>query len=133
MTSFNSRGSGLGQLRWPRGVVVLQDDNILVADGANHRIQKFSPKGKLIKTCGEEETNALQFDWPTGIGVHPLNNQLYITEENNHRVQVLDTNLNYVTMFGSKGSGKGQFQYPWDVSSKRQVNHNYQNNAIQWG
>ena len=115
--SFGRRGSGPGELKDPRGVTFDKDDNILVADNDNHRIQKFSPEGKFLQTRGKKGKNALEFQLPSGVGIHPLNNKLYITESfNNHRVQVLDASLNYVSRFGSLGSGNGEFREPWDIS-----------------
>ena len=115
--SFGRRGSGPGELKEPCGVTLDKDGNILVADNENHRIQKFSPEGKFLETQGKKGTNVLEFQLPTGVGIHPLNNKLYITESNsNHRVQILDASLNYVSMFGSYGSGNGEFKHPWDIS-----------------
>ena len=109
ITSFST-----GQEVQLAGVAVMKDESILVADRKYHHILKFSSQGHILDTQGKKGTNALKFKSPTGIGVHPLNNQFYIADSNNHRVQVLD--LNYVTMFGSHGSDNGQFQYPYDVA-----------------
>ena len=113
-TSFGSYGKGRGQLSGPRGVLVLEDDSILVADGDNHRIQKLSPQGDF----DTEWTTNLQLKFPTGISIHPLNHQLYITDSDNDQVQVLDGSLNYrhATVFGGRGSGNGQLHSPWDIS-----------------
>ena len=67
MTSFSSRGSGPSQLLYPHGMIVTEDDNILVADDSNHRIQKFSPEGKFFRTQGKKGTKAPQFDCPDSI------------------------------------------------------------------
>lgn len=118
VTSFGSRGSHPGQLKEPRGLAVDEDDdNILVADHGNNRIQKFSPQGKCLETRGKRGKNALEFTWPSGMGIHPLNKRVYVTESvDNHRVQVLDASLNHVTIFGCFGKGEGQFNQPKDIS-----------------
>ena len=90
---------------------------MIVADCENHRIQKFSPQGEFLETRGGESKKALEFSLPSGVGIHPLSKKVYIAESvDNCRVQVLDSNLMYVTMFGSKGSGNGQFNQPKDIS-----------------
>ena len=117
ITSFGSRGSSPGRLNCPRGVAVDEDDNILVANRSNHCIQKFSPQGKFLETIGKEGKEALEFNYPSGMGIHPLSKKLYVTESiSNNRVQVLDTSLHHVTMFGGSGSGDGKFNCPWGIS-----------------
>jgi DNA-binding beta-propeller fold protein YncE len=39
---WGSQGNGPGQFNYPRGIAVDSDDDIYVADGDNHRIQKFT-------------------------------------------------------------------------------------------
>ena len=91
--------------------------SLLVADAGNDRIQKFSPQGKHLTTRGKKGTNALEFTMPSGVGVHPLNNRIYITESlDNHRVQALDAHLNHINMFGSEGSDSGKFKEPRDIA-----------------
>ena len=117
ITSFGSYGSAPGQLKYPRGVAVDEDDNVLIADSSNHRIQKFSPQGKFVETIGTCGKEALEFVLPSGMGIHPMSKKLYVTESYyNYCVQVLDTSLHHVTMFGGSGSGDGKFNYPWGIS-----------------
>ena len=117
MMSISKRGSGPGELIYPRGVTFDGDGNILVADEGNNRVQKFSPQGKHLTTRGKKGTNALEFTMPSGVGVHPLNNRIYITESlDNHRVQVLDAHLNHINMFGSEVSDSGKLNEPRDIA-----------------
>ena len=117
IASFGSHGSAPGQLECPRGVAVEENGNTLVADADNHRIQKFSPQGEFLETREGIGKKALEFNLPSGVGIHPLSKKVYITESaDNHRVQVLDSSLTYITMFGSIGSGNGQFNEPKDIS-----------------
>ena len=51
----------------------------------------------------------LQFDYPTGIAVHPQNKMIYVSEAVNYRVKILKPNLTLHKLFGSQGSDKGQF------------------------
>ena len=45
LQSFGKHGSGQGEFDCPRGVAVDGEGNILVSDGGNHRIQKFTAEG----------------------------------------------------------------------------------------
>ena len=37
-----------------------------------------------------------------------INNKVYVTEEDNHRVHVLNSDLTFSGTFGEKGNGNGQ-------------------------
>ncbi len=44
------------------------------------------------------------------------NNELYVCDSNNDRVQIFDLDLNFKRSFGKKGTGRGQFNSPADVN-----------------
>ena len=114
--SFSSRGSRPDQLQYPYGIAISATGNILVCDKGNSRINIFSPGGKSLQCIGTRGNGPLQFNEPHGIAVHPHSNKIYVTEYNNHKVQILNEDLTYCSTFGSKGSDNGQFQRPYDIS-----------------
>ena len=113
--SFGSNGSGPGLLSNPHGVALTATGDILVCDCCNHRIQLFSPEGKSLKCVGTKGNGHLQFLYPEGIAVHPHSNKIYVTDNNNHRVQILNANLTFSSTFGSHGSDNGQFNSPRSI------------------
>ena len=114
--SFASWGTGEGQCQQPRGVCFDTEGNILVVDGENHRLHKFSPTGKLLKTVGSHGFGPLQFLSPTGITCSP-SGLVYVADRNNHRIQILRSNdLSFLFSFGRKGCGPGDLCLPWDVA-----------------
>ena len=115
ISTFGSRGSGDGFLRNPHGVIVDNDGSILVVDN-NYRIQKFSSDGKFITAVGKKGDKKLEFDRPCGIGIHPHNGKIYVADQRNHRIQILNPDLTFSSSFGSCGSLDGQFQCPLDVA-----------------
>ena len=72
--------------------------------------------GECISCVGTLGKGPLQFNFPQGIAVNRTTGQVVVADYNNHRVQVLNSNLTFSHMFGSKGSGKGEFTYPTDVA-----------------
>ena len=116
LRTFGTRGSGLGQFNTACGVAVDDKWNILVADDANHRIQKFTPEGQFLKAVGAFGKRPLQFNWPTYIAFNASNKKFYVTEWSNHRVQVLNSDLTFYNSFGKHGSGNGQFKYPHGIA-----------------
>ena len=106
--SFGSLGSGNGQFNNPEGVEVDDGDNILVADYGNNRIQKLTSCGNFI--------TAVKIKQPVGIAVHRQNKKVYVVNYGNHCIQILNPDLTFSSSFGSKGSGNGQFNAPYDVA-----------------
>ena len=114
--TFGSRGSGQGEFHLPRGVAVDNNDNILVVDCDNHRIQKITSNGQFVKTVGKESSGHLQFFHLYGVAVHPHNKMVYVTDSENHCIQILNPDLTFSSTFGSSGSANGQLQFPYDVT-----------------
>ena len=114
--SIGTYGTKEGQLTNPRGVAISHDEHILVTD--NHRLQKLTFEGHCVKSVGSSEkgNGPLQFNTPIGITVHPTTGQIFIADNNNHRIQVLNKDLTYSYIFGKKGSSPEQFNQPWDVT-----------------
>jgi len=66
----------------------------------------------LFQQLGRAGTDPLQFDIPLGITFNRVTGKLYVCDRNNHRIQVLNTDLTLHTTFGSQGNGNGQFEHP---------------------
>ena len=64
LRSFGTQGSRHGQFLFSRCVAVDDDNNILVSDRDNQRIQKFTSDGKFITSVGKKGTSKLlEFDY----------------------------------------------------------------------
>ena len=114
LQSFGTSGrSDQGQFKAPRGVAFDSEGNILVAD--NHRIQKFTMRGRFLATVGTEGNGPLQFKYPYDITFNVSNNKIYVSDEN-HRIQILNSDLTFFSTFGRQGIGKGQFNFPRAIS-----------------
>ena len=134
LRSFGSQGLIQGQFNRIRGVAVDDDGNIYVADEHNHRIQKFTPDGKFITAVGRKGREELQFNFPMGIAINPLNKKIYIADHNNDRIQILNPDLTFYISFGSRGGGSGEFNQPSDVAFDSTGNvyiADYNNDRIQ--
>ena len=118
--TFGSVGSAQGQFNHPRGVTFDSAGNILVVDGDNHRVQKFTAEGKFTTAVGRKDYHSgqmdMEFSYPNGIAINHKDKKVYVCDTSNHRVQILNENLTFSSSFGSSGSGDGQFHYPWDVA-----------------
>lgn len=131
--SFGIEGDGDGELCRPWGVCCDNNNNIIVADRSNNRIQIFSFSGKFIRRFGRHGSDPGEFDRPAGVATDP-SNQIVVADKDNHRIQVFTMEGEFVRMFGEKGSKNGQFNYPWDVdvdSKGRIVVSDTRNHRIQ--
>jgi DNA-binding beta-propeller fold protein YncE len=86
LTQWGSYGSGSGQFDAPIGVAVDASGNVYVADGNNHRIQKFTGNGSYLTQWGTQGTADGQFDGPFGVAVDASGN-VFVSEYNNRRIQ----------------------------------------------
>lgn len=82
-------------LNGPKHLCVDLDDNVILADTANHVIRKYTPKdGKIVRLAGTGKKGVsgnggdpfqVPFNEPHGVYVHP-SGTLYIVDSNNGRV-----------------------------------------------
>ena len=108
---FGSYGWNKDQMNSPAGIDIDNMDNIYVS--SRHKLQKFTSSGKLIECVGQEGTKKGEFDDPRGVTLY--NNQVYVCDRNNHRIQVFDLDLKFVRSIGSYGKGRGRLHAPLDV------------------
>ena len=104
----------------PVGTAVDEEGNIYVSDCGNSSILKFTKEGKLMKVVGRKGTQPSEFTELSLIKV--LNDKLYVCDRGNYRVQILNTELEYVDSFGCYGDGDGQFNRPIDIAQDRAGN-----------
>ena len=107
-------GSGNVKFSSPTDVAITPDNHLLVCD--SFRIQKISMDGDCIASVGEYGSGQLQFNTPNGIAISPKSGQIYVADQCNNRIQVLNPDLTFSRSFGSKGLANGQFQSPRDIA-----------------
>uniref|UniRef100_T1J8Z2 B box-type domain-containing protein n=1 Tax=Strigamia maritima TaxID=126957 RepID=T1J8Z2_STRMM len=99
----------------PRGLCFTCKDEILFSDFDLHNINFISSDLKMIrKAFGTQGDNVGQFRRPSGIGVDTEGN-LIVVDSKNHRIQIFDSNGNFLHVFGKYGSEIGEFNCPTDV------------------
>ncbi|XP_078346146.1 E3 ubiquitin-protein ligase TRIM45-like [Oculina patagonica] len=99
-------GENPGQFNEPAGVTYLNDDEILVADDGNHRIQQFNVQtGNFVKSFGKKGTGEGEFKNPLSVCMDG-EGHVVIADWNNKRIQVLTKDGKPVFKFGDSGTGK---------------------------
>ena len=109
--TFGSCGDSPHQMIRPAGIATDDSGNIYVS--SEHKLQKFTSTGELIKCVGREGGKEGEFDYPRGLTLR--DHLVYVSDRNNNRIQVFDLDLNFVRSIGSRGSGRGEFDQPYDV------------------
>ena len=75
------------------------DGNIYITDGyVNSRVAKYDKNGDWVKSWGEKGTGPGQFRLPHAI-VIDRNNNVYVADRSNRRIQVFDTDGKFQRMF----------------------------------
>ena len=94
------------QLNGPEDVTYLNDDNILVADELNHRIQQFNVQtGNFVKSFGKKGTRDGEFRNPLSVCVDD-EVRVIVADGSNTRVQVLSQDGEPLFKFGDSGPEK---------------------------
>ena len=104
---FGCHGNNDGQFVSPTDVTFLNDDEILVADQLNHRIQQFNVQtGNFVKCFGKKGTGDGEFKNPVSVCIRSEGHFVVVAEFVNSRVQVLTMDGEPVLKFGDSGSEK---------------------------
>jgi DNA-binding beta-propeller fold protein YncE len=70
----------------------------------------------FLNTWGSQGTGNGQFVNPTGIAINPANNNLYVVDSGNNRIEEFYSNGTFITQWGSIGAGDGQFNRPTGIA-----------------
>ena len=136
---------GAGMFVFPHGATVDRDGNLWLTDargegGKGHQVFKFSPEGTVLMTLGKAGVSGGGpdlFDQPTDVVVSP-SGDIFVTDSHrngrNNRVVRFTKDGKYVSEFGRKGSGRGEFSEPHTIamdSRGRLLVGDRENNRIQ--
>lgn len=130
LATFGSFGDGDGQFVEPTTIAVdpSSGDTYVVDTTGACRVQKFDSAGNFLfqfGSCGTGDgqflaggvgNNTFEIDGPAGMTVDPATGDLYAVDGGNDRVEVFDSAGNYLSEFGTSGTGNGQFSNPFGAA-----------------
>ncbi len=94
-TQAEARAAG-GYLGGPTDVAWDSNANIYISDGyVNSRMTKFDPDGNFLMDWGSYGTDIGQFNLPHAMQID-RNDNIYVADRNNRRIQVFDTDGNFL-------------------------------------
>lgn len=92
----------------PADIAFDDDDNIYVADGyGNNRVVKFNKNGKYLLEWGNKGSAMGQFNLPHGLTIDSIDN-VYVADRENARIQIFDSNGNFINLWDKIG-------YPYGI------------------
>ena len=122
---FGGEGSTDGRFVWPTAIVIDSQRLAYVADEWLNRISIFDTtvdfnggdvaERNFLRKWGVGGSEPGQLGAPAGM-VLDANEDLYITEQGNHRVSKFTREGEFLMTFGGPGSGPGQFNKPWGIT-----------------
>jgi tripartite motif-containing protein 71 len=118
--NFDENGSFLQ----PAGVAVNQIGEIFISDKAANAIFKFSAQLQLTAQEGGIGVSLGEFNKPQGMACDAALN-LYVADNGNKRIQVLDRNLHFVktiTTYFNENNDPTDFSSPGDITIDREGN-----------
>jgi DNA-binding beta-propeller fold protein YncE len=119
------KGTDATHLDLPSGIAVLKNGNIIITDGyGNNRVLLYDKNGKLLKQVGkgaggpnDKGTGVGEWHLPHKLAVDAQEN-LYIIDRENKRLQVFDKDLNYIREIKNEWN-------PWDIGISRKGTDGY--------
>ena len=92
---------------------------VIVADTGNHRILVLDENLEWVATIGTTGTagdSSALLRFPADVACDQ--NYIYLLDTGNHKIKVYDaTTYAWVSTFGSRGTGNGQFEFPNGIAS----------------
>ena len=116
--TFGTNSTNPDGMKRPRGIAIDDTDNIYVS--SENKLQKFTSRGELIKCVGEKGGKEGEFNQPHGMVL--FNQELYVCDSINDRIQVFNMDLKYIRSIGSFGKEIGKFSIPRDIKFDRDGN-----------
>ena len=102
-----------GKMYRPLGIVIC-GDRILISQ-YNHCILNYQLNGKFISKIGKGGNGELEYYCPYGLTIDESNGNIYVSDSNNNRIQILSQDFRFIFQFG-----KDILKYPRDVKLSKE-------------
>ena len=114
ISEFGTSGKDAGKFQSPHGLVSLKYEKLFVCDRHNNRIQVFQ-KEEFIYSFGQHGTEPGNFNEPIDIAVNSNENQIFVTDNCNHRVQVFSPQGQFLKIFGNFSNVSARLRHPFGI------------------
>ena len=105
LRKIGGKGANCGQFLHPNGVSFLNNNEILIADEGNRKIQQINIQtGAVVKSFGKHGSGKGEFQNPLDVCLDD-EGRIVVTEYANHRIQVLSKDGENISIIGVNGPG----------------------------
>ncbi|NUN14168.1 MAG: hypothetical protein HUU55_11090 [Myxococcales bacterium] len=87
IAEWGKKGEDVGEIKDPRGIVVLSSGEVLILDAFTNRISVFSPQGEFLRLFGETSTGPGALNHPSGMAAF-ADDRVVVGDAANNRVVV---------------------------------------------
>ena len=105
----------------PYGVAVTNDGYVIVSELSGKCVTVLDRDGKKVKSFGKGNGN-IKFSIPSGVVVTPDN---FILVVDNHKIQKISIDGEYITSVGKEGSGPLEFDHAFGIAISSTTGHIY--------
>ena len=113
LVSVCEKGKEMGQLFWPRGVIVdNKTENIYIAEFEDNCVKVFDSTGKYLFKFGDNEDEG-EMDRPLSVAV--CGDSILISQSN-HCIMNYQLNGNFISKIGKYGNGELEFNCPYGLT-----------------
>ena len=128
---LGGQGDKDGQFESPSDVTFLNDDEILVADKCNHRIQQLNVQtGNFVKSFGKKRSGDGEFMNPTSVCITSDGRFIVVTEYSNSRIQVFTMDGEPVFKFGDSGPERTDYPFSCVCYEEKFIVTDRNNNCV---
>ena len=115
-----------GGFTWPVAIAIAGDGMVYCSDEHENTISSFDPDAVVTypeagpgpndrEGWGVEGSDEGQLNGPSGLAFD-ANDDLYVTDSLNNRVQKFSKGGDFILAFGRYGTGDGEFNRPWGIT-----------------
>ncbi len=105
--------AGSGRLSLPLGVAVARNGMVFVSDGKLKRVYGYDADGHALKIAiGKQD----ELKNPVGLAINEEAKRLYVVDSHAHLVRAYSLDGTPLFQFGTRGSGKGEFNFPLNIA-----------------
>ena len=105
----------------PYGVAVINGGRVIVSELSDNCVSLLDREGKKLKSFGKGYGN-VTFNTPRGVVITPDD---YILVADNHKIQKISMDGEYITSVGKEGNRQLEFNYPCGITISSTTGHIY--------
>ena len=98
----------------PSGIASDREGNVYLTSASGHSLSKYDRTGCCLASRESQGSEPGELANPCGLGV--IDDEVFVCDRNNCRVQVFDKDLSPLRSFGCQGREPGQLQWPYDLA-----------------